>query len=206
MYVLTTDGTERRITRYGHTYEEAHRKLVELQAQHHQGVPVSVNNVLVGDYLERWLQSVVSRKRPKTYVGYRDVVRLHITPVLGKKRLTKLTTQDVRRLVAHTEQKCICCVQGLDARRIEADRKCCAVGKCCERRLSIRMVQLVHAVLRAALQHAVREELLARNVAKLVQVTTPDNRLGRGLSVAEAHRVLRAAEGEPLSALYVIAL
>lgn len=102
VYVLTTDGTERRITRYGRTYAEAHRKLVELQAQHHQGVPVSVNNMLVGDYLEHWLQSVVRRKRPKTYIGYRDVVRLHITPVLGKKRLARLTSQDVRKLVAHT--------------------------------------------------------------------------------------------------------
>jgi Phage integrase, N-terminal SAM-like domain len=57
------------------------------------------------------------QERPKTHVGYRDVVRLHITPVLGKKRPTKLTTQDVRRLVARTEEKCICCVKGLDARR-----------------------------------------------------------------------------------------
>src|SRR4051812_22764288 len=84
-----------------------------------------VSDLLVGDYLEQWLSGVVSRERPKTYVGYRDVVRLHITPVIGKKRLTKLTTQDVRRLVAHTEQKCICYVQGLDARREPGERRCC---------------------------------------------------------------------------------
>jgi integrase len=206
VYVLTTAGVEKRITRYGRTYEEAHRKLVELQAQHHQGVPVSVSELLVGDYLEQWLSGVVSRKRPKTYVGYRDVVRLHITPVIGKKRLTKLTTQDVRRLVAHTEQKCICCVQGLDARREPGERRCCAIGECCGRRLSQRMVQLVHAVLRAALQDAMREELVPRNVAKLVQVDAPDNRPGRGLAAAEAYRVLQAAEAEPLHALYVLAL
>ena len=107
VYVLTTDGVERRITRYGRTYEEAHRKLVELQAQHHQGVPVAVSDLTVGDYLEQWLRTVVARKRPKTYVGYRDVVRLHISPVLGRKKLTKLSAQDVRRLIAHTEQKCV---------------------------------------------------------------------------------------------------
>jgi hypothetical protein len=39
--------------------------------------------------------------------------------------------------------------------------------------LSNRSVQQVHAVLRALLSHAVLEELVARNVAKLVQVATP---------------------------------
>lgn len=68
------------------------------------------------------------------------------------------------------------------------------------------MVQLVHAVLRAALQHALREELVARNVARLVQVAAPDTQVGRGLSLPEAHRVLKAAEGESLYALYVLAL
>ena len=40
------------------------------------------------------------------------------------------------------------------------------------------MVQFAHAVLRNALQHAMREELLARNVARLVQVSTPDYQVG----------------------------
>ena len=68
------------------------------------------------------------------------------------------------------------------------------------------MVQFVHAVLRNALQNAVREELVVRNVAKLVQISNPDYRAGRGLSLAEAHRVLQASEAEPLHALYVLAL
>jgi hypothetical protein len=35
------------------------------------------------------------------------------------------------------------------------------------------MVQSIHAVLRNALESAVREEVIQRNVAKLVKVTTP---------------------------------
>jgi integrase len=170
------------------------------------GFRAQAASLTVGEYLERWLAEDVARRRPKTYVGYRDVVRLHITPVLGKKKLTRLSVQDVRLLVAHTEEKCVCCTQGTDKARVDRDRRCCAVGNCCQRRLSTRMVQFTHAVLRNALQHAVREELLARNVARLVQVSTPDYQVGRGLTVAEAHRVLAAAEEESLSALYVLAL
>ncbi|MER5177141.1 site-specific integrase [Streptomyces sp. NPDC002896] len=64
----------------------------------------------------------------------------------------------------------------------------------------------LHAVLRNALQHAVREELVQRNVAKLVQVQTPRYRVGRGLSAAEAKKLLVDVRGDRLYAAYVLAL
>jgi integrase len=70
----------------------------------------------------------------------------------------------------------------------------------------VRMVQYIHAVLRNALQNAVREELLTRNVAKLVQVETPDYEVGRGLTVAEAQRLLQTVQGIRWHSLYVLAL
>jgi integrase len=72
--------------------------------------------------------------------------------------------------------------------------------------LSIRMVQSIHAVLRNALQTAVREEIVPRNVAKLVKVSTPNYKVNRGLTVPQARAVLAAAYDEPLCALYVLAL
>jgi integrase len=63
------------------------------------------------------------------------------------------------------------------------------------------MVQFIHAVLRNALQTAVREEVIPRDVAKLVKVTTPKYKVNRGLTV-----VLKAAKNERLYALYVLAL
>ena len=42
------------------------------------------------------------------------------------------------------------------------------------------MVQFGHAVLRNALSSAVREELVTRNVAKLVRVSTPHYEVGQG--------------------------
>jgi integrase len=48
--------------------------------------------------------------------------------------------------------------------------------------------------------------VLPRNVAKLVRVTVPKYKINRGLTVAEARRVLKAAADERLYALYVLAL
>lgn len=61
-------------------------------------------------------------------------------------------------------------------------------------------------MLRNALQTAVREEIIPRNVAKLVAVSTPKYGVNRGLTVDQARAVLKAAQGERLYALYVLAL
>ena len=72
--------------------------------------------------------------------------------------------------------------------------------------MGTRGVQQVHAVLRNGLQSAMRDELVVRNVAKLVQVKTPRYEVGRGLSVAQARTLLEGALDDRLFALYVLAV
>jgi integrase len=61
-------------------------------------------------------------------------------------------------------------------------------------------------VLRAALQDAVDEELLSRNVARLVQLRVTDERRVRRFSRDDALRFLAAAEEHRLYALWAVAL
>jgi integrase len=161
----------------------------------------------VAEYLTYWLRQVVREdRRPKTYQGYEGVVRLHLIPGLGRKQLAKLTAQEVRAFITRTRQECQCCKHGWDAQR--EDPRCCAQlgGVCCQSRLSARMVQSIHAVLRNALESAVREEIIPRNVAKLVQIPAPRYKINRGLTMQQAKATLGAAERHRLSALYVLAL
>lgn len=72
--------------------------------------------------------------------------------------------------------------------------------------MSPRTVQQVHAVLRAMLSQAVREELLARNVARLVQAPTPDREEIHPWTETEARAFLTAARAHRLHALFVVAL
>lgn len=53
---------------------------------------------------------------------------------------------------------------------------------------------------------AVREEIISRNVAKLVQVPAPKYKVNRGLTAQQAKATLRAASAHRLAALYVLAL
>ncbi|GLZ15072.1 site-specific integrase [Actinomadura sp. NBRC 104425] len=207
VFVPTTAGTIKRVSVYGRTREECHAKYVKLKAQADEGTPVASESWTVEQFLAYWLEQVVKvERRPKTYQGYEGIVRRYLIPELGKKRLGKLTARDVRLALTRIREACQCCRNGWDNAR-EVPR-CCSLkgGECCNSRLSPRMVQFIHAVLRNALQAAVREEIIPRNVAKLVTITAPKYRVNRGLTVDQARDVLKAARGERLYALYVLAL
>ncbi|MFF4652993.1 tyrosine recombinase XerC [Streptomyces sp. NPDC001380] len=204
-YVTTTSGIRKRVSVYGKTREEAHQKITNLQAQDNQGVPTPDTNVTVEEYLAYWLAAIVkAQRRPKTYQGYESVVRVHLVPALGKRKLRTLRAAEIRNWLGRLATTCQCCRHGWDAARTEP--KCCEAGECCRSHLSRRMVQSVHAVLRNALENAVREELIVRNVAKLVQVPTPDYGIGKGLTVPQARLLLKESRKDRLHALYVLAL
>jgi integrase len=206
-YVLTTGGTFKRVRVYGRSYDDARKSLTKIVEQSDQGIPAASQSWTVAEYLDYWLEHIVrAERRPKTYEGYESIVRLHLVPGLGKKRLNKLNVQDVRVFITRVRNECQCCKHGWDAERDKP--QCCALkgGQCCGSMLSVRMIQFIHAVLRNALQCAVREEVLPRNVAKLVPVTVPKYRVNRGLTVADAHRVIEVSADERLHALYVLAL
>lgn len=188
-YVLTTDGTRRRIRVYGHTREEAAGKLTELMAQHRRGMPAVVNAPTVASYLAYWLPNVAKpRVRPLTYRTYEMFVREHIVPALGKKRLDRLTARDIRTFLASRSQV---------ASRSPGRRS---------RPLSQRTVFHLHAVLRNALADAVREDLIVRNVAQQVQVSPGHQEEVVPLTVEEARTLLRGARADRLYALYAVAL
>ncbi|MEU9890689.1 site-specific integrase [Sphaerisporangium sp. NPDC051011] len=68
------------------------------------------------------------------------------------------------------------------------------------------MVQLIHAVLRNALQNAVREEIIPRNVAQLVTVQAPQYEAGKGLTRTQVKDLLVTVKKDRLHAVYALAL
>jgi integrase len=72
--------------------------------------------------------------------------------------------------------------------------------------MSASSIRHVLRVMRAALQDAVDEELLSRNVARLVQLRVTDDPKVRSFTHPEALRFLEAAEQHRLYALWAVAL
>ncbi|GAA2418019.1 site-specific integrase [Streptomyces glaucosporus] len=204
-YVYRPDGTRVRKFVYGKTRSEVAEKLTEIQEKTRQGIPAATSAMPFGDYLVYWLATVAAvRLKPSTFMSYEVMARLYIAPSLGKKKLNRLSPADVRRFLAEFRDGCLCCLRGLDANRAEDERRCCAKGRCCRRRPSARTVQYVHAVLRSALQQAMREELIARNVARIVETPTVARQEVRPLDRTEARMLLKAARSHRLYPLWLL--
>jgi hypothetical protein len=149
-FVLSSDGTFKRVPVYGRTAEEVDAKLTELKARSNRGLPADATGWTVKAYAAYWLDHVAANKiRPSTLARYRSMMERYVLPPLGRKRLTALSPADVRVMLARTA------ASRSTGRKDqpEAERPV----------ISSRSVQQVHAVLRSMLAQAVREELLGRN-------------------------------------------
>ncbi|MFE4366749.1 tyrosine-type recombinase/integrase [Streptomyces sp. NPDC056835] len=204
-YVLAPGNTHKRVRVYGTTRKEALAKLTEKIANSNRGVPIPSAQGSVAAYLTYWLDAVaVHQLRENTHTRYTTVARLYLIPGLGRKKLAKLTAKDVRTWLNQLRTTCQCCARGLDSAR---DRPlCCAAEKCCSKRLSPLTLAYVHSVLKSALEHAVREEEIPRNVARNVRTGTPRPRRFEPLTAEEAREFLAAARGHRLHSLFELAL
>lgn len=178
-YVTTTDGTRKRISLYGRTWEDVHRRLVEVQAQEHRGIPTPARSYTVGAFLDDWLAHIAAPSvRPTTYAKYETFVRLYLKPGLGSRRLTQLAPTDVRRFLAQQKEA------GVSPARLQA----------------------IHSVLRNALEHAMREDLTVRNAARLVRVATPPRRTFEPWTAQQTIDFLTASKPDPMAPAFLLCI
>ena len=96
--------------------------------------------------------------------------------------------------------------QGRDAARPKP--RCCAIGKCCQRRLSVRTLKDVRDCFRCALNCAMDDELISRNVVKLAKLPAIRKKKRKRWTSEEARRFLASArdDHDPYYAAYVLVL
>jgi integrase len=186
----TEAGKPKRKSYSGRTRPEVAEKLkVALRDQQLGTLPTAPDRQVIGEYLEYWLENAARRTvRARTHESYETIVRLYIAPEwrkagkdtrgLGKLRLAKLAGQDVEAWL----------------------------NRLLARGLSARTVEYALTVLRRALGHAVKLGLIQRNVALLVDPPRVVQKEMRALTPQEARSFLDAVRGDPLEALYTVAV
>lgn len=208
VWVTTPSGERKRNWAYGATREEVHNKWLKLHAAAKRG-PVATKPLTVAEYLKYWLTEVIKPNREdSTYSHYELMTRLHIIPGIGTKHIDKLTVREVQTWINKVPASCQCCAQKKDTRRRKP--RCCATGQCCEDFPSRRVIEASRGTLRAALNNAMREELISRNVAELVALprARKKNRRRNSWTVSEARKFLECSrnENDPLYPLWVLIL
>lgn len=155
-------------------------RIAEARRDVEAGRPVTDERRTTGDYLRWWACEILPGTVKETTEGnYRWIIEHYLLPSLEAVPLGSLAPAHVQRMLRQLENQ----------------------GK------SARTRQYARAVLRRALAHAERWDLVRRNAAALVE--PPRNagaKLHDALTAAEAQRVLDAAGGDRLEAVAVLAL
>ncbi|MGR6971423.1 tyrosine-type recombinase/integrase [Streptomyces cynarae] len=177
VYVLTTSGMKKRVRVYGATRAEVSRKLTEAKAKNDQGIPAADKTWLLGDYLDYWLAEVIKpNRRATTYDLYESNVRLHLKPALGHVSLTSLSVPMLQRYLNQ---------------QLEGGH-------------SLRKVQTLREIVSSALTRAMRDELLTRNVARLVEVKGRQGNDVQPWTLAEMQKFLEVARPHKWYAAFLI--
>ena len=156
------------------TKSQAQQKLRELLTSLDKGMPVDTSKLTLGEFLRMWLQDYVAIKTAaSTADGYRIIVECHLIPALGHVPLSKLQPADLQAYY----KKALA-----EGRR---DRK----GG-----LSARTVHHHHRILSEALKHAVKWQLVHRNVADAVDPPKPGRYEAVSLSPEEVDQLLCSAQ------------
>jgi integrase len=185
----TQKSVRQRKVVYGANQQEVSQKLTRLKADRDRGIAVPMERQTVAQFLELWLRDVVKPSvRDSTYRSYEGHVRNHIVPELGRIQLTKLTAQNVQAML---NRKATSEALNRDGAR---------------RALSPRTIQYTRAVLRKALNQAVKWDLVPRNVAALADPLRSIRKEIHPLSIEQAKKLLQAVNGDRLEALYTVAV
>ena len=174
---VSVEGGKRK-SFYGRRREDVAKQLASALKAKQDGLPLPADRLTVARFLADWLDSVRPTLRPSTHMRYEQLVRDHALPAIGRLQLSRVQPEHLQRLYTN---------------RLEAGQ-------------SASSVRQLHAVLHRAFKQATRWGRVGRSVVDLVSPPRVERKEMTALSPDQARQLLTAAQGEPLEALYVLAL
>lgn len=162
------NGTTKRLHCYGKTAREAAAKAKEAHERLTAGAPVRDATRTVEDWITEWLKTALSAsdRSTATQTLYRGLLTRHVVPEIGSVALGKVRPADVQRLILAMT----------------------------ERGLSASTQRNAYAALRACLDDAVTNGLLAANPVRKVKRPKQDRQEAHSLTRLEAQTLLAAAQ------------
>ncbi len=167
-------GKIRRSTFYGKTRKEVADKLAKALRDQQQGIFVEPHKLTLGEWLDKWLwDDKRARIRAGTFDSYEQHVRRHIKPALGAIPMRDLRPKHLQRFYNEKTR------EGLSARTV---RYC-------------------HTLLYSSLSQAEKNQLIAKNIAALVEPPRKQRKEMPTLSQDQvANRLLPAIAKDRLAA------
>ncbi len=166
------NGETKRYVCYGRTRKEVKDKLDKARDRVEDGAPVKDSKQTVGEWLAYWRATglAASSRKESTKVLYGNLSRKHLEPApFGAVRMDRLKPTDIDALLLSLRQK--------------------------DKPLADSTVFNIFCVLRAGLDGAVRDGLLAKNIAAKVDRPQVAKKDAKYIGAADLTKLLAAAEG-----------
>lgn len=161
------------------TLRQAEKELAKIVREIDTGAFCDAARISVGEYLDRWLEDYGRHKlAARSLERYQSIVTQHMRPAIGCITLGKLRPAHIQNLYG------VWLTEGL----------------------SPSTVQKHHAVLHAALDSAVRLQMLPSNPTDAVDVPKARRREMQALDELQTAELLQAAKGKPLYAPVFVAV
>jgi integrase len=186
-FVDDETGQTKRVSFYAATAKAARVEMKKARERLEDGAPVKDASTTVGDWLVHWRATTlaVSDRKESTRSLYNLLSRRYLEPApFGATPLDKLRPSDVEALILRLRDK-----TKLGRRVPDSNEELPLV-----RALSDSTIRQTYTVLRAGLDGAVRDGLLARNPASQVRRPGVERNEARHLDASAVTAVLRAAE------------
>jgi integrase len=139
---------------YGKTQKELLDKLHQSIMLYQDVELTEGSNIKLSEWLDRWLVEYAAvTVRQSTLNGYRNYIKNYINPVLGEKRISKITTADVQKMYGKLKR------EGRIREHPEYGYQ-----------LSDSMINRIHAMLHRAMEDAVKSHIIPSNPTKGTKV------------------------------------
>ena len=150
---------------------DALKALRQLQTDVAAGKIATTSDATVSKWIDYWLENIMrNRVKPSTFKSYSTTARLYVIPYLGDKKVSRLAPADVRAMLA--------ALQASTTRR----------GN-----VGTRNAQKAHQLLHKAIEDAVREGIVNRNVATIVDKPSHVKKKRGAFSFAVSTHIIKTA-------------
>lgn len=173
--ITLPDGKKK--TKYNKKQSVVKEWLLENRNQLRQGILPADDTVTLGEFLNSYMETVGTQiLRPTTQKMYNSYIRVHIIPKVGRIKLKDLRPDHL---------------QALYRQKLSED-------------LSKRTVQIIHGIIRRALNQAVSWQLIPRNVCSLVHAPRPDKKTASFYTKEQLSTLLTAVKGHRWELVYIL--
>lgn len=189
------DGKRRRKTAARKNRGDAQRELRRMRSDLDATGDLDTSTVRLADWMDTYLSKIAAqRDAPNTLKGKVAANRDWITPCLGKKRLDRLTPDDVRRLHEYIlttprDRR----LRDLPRELVPADAECIGAST----------AAVAHNTLAAALTAAVKEGKVRANVTAVVDKPKGRRTDDNALATDQAIELAQAIRDDPLAPLWL---